>query len=154
MKRLDRDLEIAKLRMKERDLSLVIVKEGRVLLEDRSQGLDGFLKAIEKLGRSLVASSVADKIVGAAAAMLCVYSEVVSVFAVMISGEGISVLENNKIAYQFEDQVESILNLDKTDICLFEKLAINSKNPKEAYEKLKSLAESKNKKRGETSDFQ
>lgn len=154
MKKLDRDLEIAKLRLKERDLALVIVKEGRVLRQDRSQGLDGFLKAIEKLGKSLVASSVADKIVGAAAAMLCVYSGVVSVFALMISGEGISVLENNKIAYQFEDRVQSILNLDKTDICLFEKLALNSKNPKEAYEKLKSLAESNSRKRGETSDFQ
>ena len=87
---------------------------------------------------------------GAAAAMLCVYSGVVSVFAVMISGEGISVLENNKISYQFEDRVQSILNLDKTDICLFEKLAINCKNPKEAYEKLKSLAESDTKKLGET----
>ncbi len=154
MKEPNQDLKLAKLRLKERDLALVIVKEGIIIFEDRSQGIDGFLQAIEKLGKSLIASSVADKIVGAAAAMLCVYSGVVSVFAVMISGDGISVLEDNEIAYQFEDRVPSILNLDKTDVCLFEKFAINSRNPKEAYEKLRSLAESGSKKRGDTRDFQ
>ena len=142
MKVRDRDLEVAKLRLKERDLTLVIVKEGKVIFETKSQGVGGFLQAIEKFGKRLVASSVADKIVGAAAAMLCVYSEASSVFAVTISKEGIRVLEDNNIIYQFENQVPNILNHDKTDICPFEKLAIGSRDPKEAYTKLKSSAES------------
>lgn len=154
MKVQDRDLELAKLRLKERDLTLVIVKEGKLIFETKSQGVSGFLRAIEKFGKRLVASSVADKIVGAAAAMLCVYSEIASVFAVMISEEGIKVLEDNDIIYQFEKQVPNILNHDKTDICPFEKLAIASKDPKEAYTKLKSFAESSSKKLGETLDFQ
>jgi len=138
----DRDLELAKLKLKERDLTLVIVKEGKVIFETKSQGIGGFLQAIEKLDKRLVASSVADKIVGAAAAMLCVYSEVSSVFAVTISEEGIRVLEDNNIIYQFESEVPNILNHDKTDICPFEKRAIGSRDPKEAYTKLKSFAES------------
>jgi hypothetical protein len=146
MKVRDRDLELAKLRLKDRDLTLVIVKEGKVIFETRSQGVGGFLQAIEKLGKRLVASGVADKIVGAAAAMLCVYSEVSSVFAVTISEEGIRVFEDNDIIYQFENEVPNILNHDKTDICPFEKLVIGSKDPKEAYTKLKSFAESGSKK--------
>jgi len=142
----DRDLELAKSRLKDRDLTLVIAREGKVIFETRSQGVGGFLQAIEKLGKRLVASSVADKIVGAAAAMLCVYSEVSSVFAATISEEGIKVLENNQIIYQFENEVPNILNNDKTDVCPFEKLVIGSRDPKEAYTKLKSFAESDRKK--------
>ena len=144
MKVRDRDLKIAKLRLKEKDLTLVIVKEGKVIFETKSQGIGGFLQAVEKLGKRLVASSVADKIVGAAAAMLCAYSEVSSVFAVTISEEGIKVLEDNNIVYKFESQVPNILNNDKTDICPFEKLAIGSREPKEAYNKLKAFAETLN----------
>ena len=146
MKVRDRDLELAKSRLKDRDLTLVIVKEGKVIFETRSQGVGGFLQAIEKLGKRLVASAVADKIVGAAAAMLCVYSEVSSVFAVTISEEGIRVLKDNDIIYRFENEVPNILNHDKTDICPFEKLVIGSRDPKEAYTKLKSFAESGSKK--------
>jgi hypothetical protein len=146
MKVLDRDLELAKSRLKDRDLTLVIVKEGKVIFETKSQGVGGFLQAIEKLGKRLVASAVADKIVGAAAAMLCAYSEVSSVFAVTISEEGIRVLKDNDIIYQFENEVPNILNHDKTDICPFEKLVIGSRDPKEAYTKLKSFAESGSKK--------
>jgi len=142
MKVRNRDLKLAKLRLKERDLTLVIVKEGKVIFETKSQGVNGFLQAIEKFGKRLVASSVADKIVGAAAAMLCAYSEVSSVFAATISEEGIRVLEDNNIIYQFDNHVPNILNHDKTDICPFEKLAIGSRDPKEAYTKLKSIAES------------
>ncbi len=146
MKEPDRDLKLAKLRLKERGLALVIAKNGAVIFEDQSQGIAGFLQAIEELGKSLVESSVADKIVGAAAAMLCVYSGVVSVFAFTISGEGIKVLKDNDIAFQFENRISNILNYDKTDICPFEKLAIGSKNSKEIYEKLKSFVASSNKK--------
>ena len=142
----NRDLELAKSRLKDRDLNLVVVKVGQVIFETRLQGVGGFLQAIEKLGKRLVASSVADKIVGAAAAMLCVYSEVSSVFAATISEEGIKVLENNQIIYQFENEVPNILNHDKTDVCPFEKLVIGSRDPKEAYTKLKSFAESDRKK--------
>ncbi len=142
MKVRNRDLELAKLKLKERDLTLVIVKEGKVVFETKSHGVGGFLQAVEKLDKRLVASSVADKIVGAAAAMLCVYSEASSVFAVMISEEGIRVLEDNNIVYRFENEVPNILNHEKTDICPFEKLAIGSRDPKEAYTKLKSFAES------------
>ncbi len=142
MKVQDRDLELAKSRLKERDLTLAVVKEGKVIFETKSQGVEGLLQAIEKIGARLAASSVADKIVGAAAAMLYVYSKVSSVFAIMISQEGIRVLEDNNIVYRFENEVPNILNHEKTDICPFERLAIGSKDPKEAYTMLRRFAES------------
>jgi len=137
-----RDLKLAKSRLKNRDLTLVIVKEGKIVFESNSQGVVSFLRAIEKLDKTLITSAVADKIVGAAAAALCAYSKVSSVFAETMSKEGIKVLEDNNIAYQFENVVPNILNRDKTSICPFEKLVIGSQGPKEAWAKLKAFAES------------
>ena len=136
----NQDLELARLRLIDEDLSLVIVKNGKVIFDTKKQGISGFLQAIEKLDKSLVASSVADKIVGVAAAMLCVYAGVSSVFALTISAEGIKVLEDNNVTYRFRKTVSNILNRSKTDVCPFEKMAFASVNSEEAYVKLKSLA--------------
>ena len=136
----NQDLELAKLKLIEENLSLVIVKRGKVIFETNKQGISGFLQAIEKLDKNLVAASAADKIVGVAAAMLCVYAGVASVFALTISEEGIRVLEDNNILYLFEKKVSNILNRNKTDVCPFEKLAMDSGTVEEAYVKLKTLA--------------
>ena len=119
MKVQNHDLELAKHKLRQEDLSLVIVKNGKVLFKTQKPGIMGFLEAIEKLDQNLVAASAADKIVGVAAAMLCVYAEVASVFALTISEEGIRVLEDNNVAYRFEKKVPNILNRDKTDVCPF-----------------------------------
>ena len=136
----NQDLELAKLKLIKEDLSLVIVKNGTVIFETKKQGINGFLQAIEKLDKDLVAASVADKIVGVAAAMLCIYSGVSAVFVLTVSERGIRVLEDSNIECLFEKKVLNILNRNKTDVCPFEKLAIASGSSEEAYEKLKSLA--------------
>ncbi|MFC1486485.1 DUF1893 domain-containing protein [Thermoproteota archaeon] len=134
------DLEIAKLTLKEKNLSLVIVNNGKVVFETKKQGVNGFLQAIETLNQDLIEASVADKIVGVAAALLFVYSGVSSVFAFTISKGGLKVLEDNNIVCQFGKKVSNILNRSKTDVCPFEKLAMDSKSSDEAYLKLKYFA--------------
>jgi len=136
----NQDLDLAKLKLLEKDLSLVIVKNGKVIFETKKKGINGFLQAIKELNSNLVGSSVADKIVGVAAAMLCVYAGVISVFALTISEEGINVLEYNNITYLFKKKVLNILNRDKNDVCPFEKISLTSRNPDDTYLKLKSLA--------------
>jgi hypothetical protein len=148
----NQDLEFAKLKLIKEDLSLVIVKKGKVIFETKKQGISGFLQAIEKLDKDLVAVSAADKIVGVAAAMLCVYAGVASVFALTISEEGMKVLEDNNISYRFEKKVSNILNRDKKDVCPFEKLAMASGTSDEAYVKLKSFARQMMRKSTETTD--
>ncbi len=147
----NQDLELAKLKLTEKNLSLVIVKRGNVIFETRKQGISGFLQAIEKQEKNLVGASAADKIVGVAAAMLCVYSELAAMFALTISEAGIRVLEDNNIECVFERKVTNILNRNKTDVCPFEKLAMSSGSPDDAYVKLKSLANQMIKKSSGTS---
>jgi len=131
------DLKLAEHRLKQKNLDLVIAKNGRIVFENGFQGIRGLLRAIEKLGKESIGSSVADRIVGRAAAMLCAYSKAASVFAVTVSEEGIKVLEDNKVFYRFENRVPNILNQEGTDICPFEKLVTSFTKPEEAYKKLK-----------------
>jgi hypothetical protein len=133
------DIEIAKQQLLEKGLSLVIAKDGKIIFETRQSGVSGFLSAIEERGReSLHGASVADKIVGRAAALLCVYCGVKAVYAVVLSDGGKRVLKENSVSLEFENLVPSILNRQKTGTCPFEKLVLTISDEEEAYEKLKS----------------
>ncbi len=135
------DLQKAKRLLKERGLTLVIVKDGKVIFETEKSGIQGFLEAIEKFNEILAGSSVADKIIGRAAALLCAYSKVMEAFASVLSFDGKKILEENKIYYEFEDLVPRILDKDRRESCPFERFSKSINNPREAYTKLKKLAE-------------
>ena len=132
------DLKLAKQRLRQKNLSLVIVKKDRVLFETSSHGIGDLLKAINQLKNNMKGSSVADRIVGQAAALLFVFSGVRRVFAVTASDGGIKVLTNNSIPCEVETRVTNVLNLKKSDICPFEKLVANLSDPEKAYEVLKA----------------
>jgi len=83
------DLEIAKNRLKKGELSLVIVKDGKILYETRDYGLKGLIKAIECFKEKMKGSSVADKTVGRPVVMLCVYAAISKIYAITISEEAI-----------------------------------------------------------------
>jgi hypothetical protein len=136
-----KDLELAKEMLRKHDRTLVIVKAGSVLHETNASGIKGFLAAIDKIGRNIEGSSVADKIVGEAAAQLCAYSHVREVYAVVLSQCGKDVLEKNNIHYEFENLVPHILNLRQTDLCPFERLVAGSKSSEEAYKRLRKGTE-------------
>ena len=134
------DLNIAKERLKQKNLALAIAKKGEVIFETSAHSIGGLLRAMEELEKEMKGSSAADKIVGKAAALLCVHAGVFAVFAVTASEEGIQALKDGNVLCQFENRVPRILNSKRSDICPFEKLVIHISNPKEAYEKLRSLA--------------
>jgi len=115
----------------------VVVKGDRVIFETGARGVSGLLRAIEELHGEMRGSSVADRIVGRAAAQLFVYSGVVAAFAVTASDGGIEVLQENGVSIEFEHKVPHILNSERTDICPFEKLASSFRSPREAYKGLK-----------------
>jgi len=130
------DLKAAKQILKDKKLNLVFVKNSQPIFETSKEGLSGFLKAIEKLNNNLSDASVADKIIGRAAALLCAYSNVKAAYAITLSKSGLNILNTYKIPCEFEILTSTILNLKKTNICPFEKLVEKISNPKEAYKKI------------------
>lgn len=131
------DLELAKSLLIEHNLNLVIVKNGNIIYKTKKQGINGFLYAIETLDENLNSSSIADTIVGVATAMLSVYANIKSIYAQTISESAIKILVLNNVKYQYDNKVSNILNRSKSDVCPFEKLAMNSKTIEEAYSKLR-----------------
>jgi hypothetical protein len=131
------DLEAAKQRLKTENLSLVFFKNSKAIFETEREGLFGFLEAIEKLKADLAEASVADRIIGKAAALLCTYSKVKAAYAVTLSEGGLRVLQKQQILYEYENLVPLILNAKQTDQCPFERLVENVSNPREAYRKIR-----------------
>jgi hypothetical protein len=136
-----RDVELAKELLGNKSVSLVIVRGGQTLFESGSSGIYGLLQAIEKLKKEMYGSSVADRVVGRAAALLLAYSHVNEVYAVILSREGLGVLQKNGIKVEYLDLVQKILDRMRKSICPFEKFSSEIKSPNQAYELLKDFAE-------------
>ena len=136
MERVLEDLEIAVDGLKRYSLSLVVVKEGKILFKGYGKGVKEMINAIDLLGDLMKDSSVADKVMGKACALLSSYAGVKAVYAKTISEAAIAVLEENGIYTVFDERVEKILDPSKARICPFEGLVIDIDDPVEAYSKL------------------
>lgn len=94
-------------------------------------------------GTDLNGYSVADIVVGKAAALLFVKCGIKAVFAKTLSESGKSVLEKYAIPYEYGTLTGKIINRDGTDICPMEKTVSNTDDPEQAYillkEKLQSM---------------
>jgi hypothetical protein len=141
LKDIMKDIEIAKHSLQEKDLTLAIVKNGLLLFSTRSNKISGFLEAIDKLGDELVNASLADKIAGKAIALLCVYSRIEAVHALVLSRKALAFLNQNGIDCSWNELVENVLDSNKTGICPFEKAAEEISDPKIAYQRFKEMIE-------------
>ena len=135
------DLDLAKGELFEENLTLVIVKNGHILFQTDSHRISGFLDAIEKCGSTLESSSVADRVVGKAVALLCVYAKIKEVYAVVISRKAQSIFKEYKIICHWQEMVETVLNIEKTGMCPLEKAASDISKPDEAYRAFKLMRE-------------
>lgn len=128
-----RDMDVAKKKLSTEKLSIVVVKSQRVIFTSQAPGVRGLVDAIRKLGPSLAGSTVADKVVGKAAALLCVYAGVSRVYGCVMSELGIEVLKRFSVLFEYDALVPNILNRGGTGICPFEKLVMEVSSPREAF---------------------
>jgi hypothetical protein len=133
------DLNLAKRTLREEELSLVVAKNGRVLFRSKSHGVSDLLAMISDIGGLAEGGSLADSIVGRAAALLCVYSKIIAVYGVNMSEGALSVFKANDIKCEYETLVARILNREKNDICPFDKAVLGIDDPSIALDKLKSV---------------
>lgn len=130
------DLEIAKKLLIEKGYSLVIVKSGKVIYVANDQGVKSLLNAIKKHGNELSGSTIADKVVGMAVAMLCKYSKIREIYGEVMSIRALEKLLESGIVTQYGVLVPEILDSKKIETCPLEKIAVNCKDEAECYEKL------------------
>jgi len=133
------DLDLAKTTLFEKGLSLVVVKNGKLLFKSKSHGVRDLLAMIREIGELTEGASLADNIVGRAAALLCVYSKITSVYGTTMSEGAIPILKKSGIRCEYGTLVPRILNREKNGICPFENAVLGIENPLDALDKLKSL---------------
>ena len=122
--------------------TICLCKDGACLYSER-RGIAPMMNFIES-GADLAGYSVADMVVGKAAALLFVKSGIKSVFAKTLSEYAKRVLELYGVDYEYGILTERIINREGTDICPMEKAVMNTDDPEEAYVILKNkLAELK-----------
>ena len=139
--RIMQDLEIAKKELYDKNLTIVIVKNGTILFQTDSHRISGFIGAIEKLGSFLNGASVADRVAGKALALLCVYAGIRQIYAEVLSRKALAVFEDNQIMFEREEIIDNVLDMDKAGVCPFEKVAADISDPIESYVVFKALLE-------------
>ena len=135
------DLEIAKTELYEENLTLAIIKNGSLLYSTKSHRISGFMEAIEKCKENLIGASLADRVVGKAVALLCVYAKVKEVYAAVLSRKAHEILKKNNISCHWNQLVDNVLDPNKTGICPFEKAAAEISEPQKAYKTFKGMLE-------------
>ena len=132
------DLQIAKDNLSGHTICLC--KGGQCLYSEK-HGIAPMMGFIAD-GVDLEGYSVADIVVGKAAALLFVKCKIQAVFAKTISKGGEEVLKQHNIPYEYETLVDKIINRDGTDICPMEKTVLNTDDPEEGYILLKNKIQS------------
>lgn len=125
--------------------TICLCKNGELIFSEK-RGIAPMMGFIAS-GTDLKGYSVADIVVGKAAALLFVKCGIKSVFAKTLSESGKTVLEKYAIPYEYGTLTEKIINRDGTDICPMEKTVLNTDDPEQAYillkEKLQSMQTNK-----------
>ena len=128
------DLQIAKDNLAGHTICLC--KDGECLYSDK-RGIAPMMNFIES-GADLSGYSVADVVVGKAAALLFIKCGIKKVFAKTLSEYGKRVLELYGVDYEYGILTERIINREGTDTCPMEKAVMNTDDPEEAYIILKN----------------
>ena len=123
------DIEIARRLLEEKRVNLVVVKDGQVLFSSKDSGLHTFFQLVLNSKRILHNASVADRIMGLAAAMLCLHVKIKSVYADIASTGALDILKKRGVNVINKNEVPHIYNHDGTALCPFEQMAQKCKQP-------------------------
>lgn len=128
------DIEIAKAELK--DHSICICKDGRFFTDD-GRGISPMMRFIAE-ERDLIGSSVADVIVGKAAAMLFIKAGIAEVYGRVMSKAARDCLTERGIPCSYDMLIDRIINRKGDDICPMEKTVADINDPEEGYRALKA----------------
>ncbi len=136
------NLEKAKNNLGEHKISIV---SSNLSLTSDLRGVMPIIDFINK-GYDLSGASVADLVVGKAAAMLFIKAGIKDVDTIIISKPALKVLEEHHITVKYEKLVDNIINRDKTGLCPFESLVLDVDDVLIAYKLIVEKIESFKKK--------
>lgn len=130
------NLKLAKSTLFENEYSIVVVKENEIVYKSESKGLQSLISLYKTKKNTLEDSSIADKVIGRAAALILVDANIKEVYADLISQNAIDILDKSNISYEYKSQVTEIRNRDNTGMCPMEELSLKCVSADELIEKI------------------
>lgn len=135
------DKEILKQGIQQLELqekTLIIIKKNKVIFEGENRGISDLLNLYTNQPELLDEAFVIDKIIGKAAAFLCVMGNVKEVYGLTMSESAIQLFEEKNMQYGYKEKTEKIINRMKTGMCPIESAVYNLHDEKEALQAIKS----------------
>lgn len=124
------NLEKAKMLLNINDHTCVFC-DGQTILTDKRRGVRPLLDILES-GRDVSDYSVADKVVGKAAAYLYCLLGIKHLYARVISQSALDVLTNAQVSVEYDELVPAIRNRANDGFCPMEQAVWNITNPTKA----------------------
>ena len=115
--------------------TIAVVSNGEVFTS-QERGVKPLLHLLTEKNGFLKGASVADKVIGKAAALLMVLGEIKEVHTLIISEPAIKVFEKYNIQCYYDKKVTRIVNRTGDGLCPMETLCLDVEEPKEAFQKI------------------
>ena len=116
--------------------TIAVVSNGEVFTS-QERGVKPLLHLLSEKKGFLKGASVADKVIGKAAALLMVLGEIKEVHTLIISEPAIKVFEIHNIPCFYDKKVDRIMNRTGDGLCPMETLCLDVDNPMDAFTKIK-----------------
>lgn len=120
----------------ESSFGLEVWADKKNIFRSEKRGIKGLVDFIQKCDRGFKNLIIFDKIVGRGVALLAVYLKAEAVYGKIGSESAVIIFKEFKIKFYFKKTVLSILNNNKDNLCLIEKLSLNKK-PEEFFDLIK-----------------
>lgn len=134
-----KDVELAKNILYDENQKLVVVKNGEIIFKSKDRGIKPMYILSTDMKVETKGASIADRVIGKGAAMLCTYLNIEEVYGELMSESGINVLHKSNIKYTIKESCEFIQNRDKTDLCPIEKRSLDIEDPEILLKRIKSF---------------
>lgn len=129
-------LEQAKSLLTSTDSTLAVVSVDD-FFTSKERGVKPLMHLLKEKKGFLKGASVADKVIGKAAALLMALGEIKEVHTLIISEPAIKVFEKYNIPCFYDKKVDRIINRTGDGLCPMETLCLDVENPQEAFTKIK-----------------
>ena len=138
MKDIDKAVEL----LEKEKLALAIVKDGKTIFTSSGKGIKPLYTALQEHKNKLEGSSIADRVTGRAAAMICAYAGIKQLKTKLISDNAINILKETNIIYEYNERALFIENRDRTGMCPVETLSLKTENIEELLKGITNFLES------------
>lgn len=113
----------------------VITQDNKVIFTSEKRGVAPLVDFIKKADLTKE-YGLADKVIGKAAALLCIKANINNVYTRTISSAAKDIFDKSLILYYFDTEVDVIKNRTNTGLCPMEQLSEGVTSPDEMYKKV------------------